>query len=97
MAIVPKAYIGWCEEFQRDAPRYEIAGSSMNDGEGAWYVAKGEVIERYRENNVHGLVQRLWDMYFIQKPRSLMRFEDILRHVIRFRKVWLDAKMEGSN
>ena len=88
---MPKAYIGWCEDLQKHAPKLEFAEDTMQDGHGAWFVAKHEVIERYRERKVDDLVQRLWDMYFMQKPRSLMRFEDVLRGVIQFRKEWLAA------
>ena len=93
---MPKAYIGWCEDLQKDAPRMEFAATNMEDGVGAWYVAKNEVIGRYRENTIRALVQRLWDMYFMQKPRSLIRFEDVLRHVMHFRKEWLIAVGERS-
>ena len=92
---MPKAYIGWCEELQKDAPNFEFARDTIDDGHGAWYVAKNEVVERYRERSIRDLVQRLWDMYFTQKPRTLVRFEDVLRGVIYFRKTWLEARSKS--
>ena len=64
----------------------------MEDGEGAWFVANNDVLEKYRLSSIQAVAERLFDMYFMQKSRSLIKFEDVLRSLIKFRSLYLEAK-----
>lgn len=88
LAITPKAYLGWCTELQDKPDEFTFARSSMEDGQGAWFVANLETLRKYQQGSAEAVLDRLWDMYFEGEPRSLVKFEDILRGVIEFHAAW---------
>ena len=79
--VVPKAYLGWCTEMQENA-RFEWSGKSLLDG--AWYSTSSEALERFQCWDADTIVQRLWEMYFAQESRSLLKFEATLKALIRY-------------
>lgn len=90
---MPKVYLGWCTELQEKAQRFELIASTMEDGKGAWFVANNETLEKYRRDSAEDIVRELWIMYSKREPRSLVKFEDILKAVIEFHTAW--AVMKG--
>lgn len=83
LAIVPKAFLGWSSELQKSARGFEMGGATMNNQEGAWYVATAKQLAEYQVDNAEMIVEKLWDMYFANMSGSLFRYKSInigLRH-----------------
>ena len=86
LAILPKAYLSWCTNLQRNYLRYQIAKSSLTDGRGAWYITNQKNLEEYRVRTGEDVVRRLGEMYFAGQARSLVMFKDILLSAIEFHR-----------
>ena len=71
---------------------FALGGSNMEDGKGAWFVANNKTLESYRQRSAEDVVRKLWAMYFEGEPRSLVRFERVLRGVIKFHIAWTAIK-----
>ena len=89
LAIVPKAYVGWINQFQTDAKRFEFTGQGFEDGQ-AWHVTDHEILVRNgcAKSNAEEVVTELWKMAFAGKERSLIWFEDLLKAIIDFFTAW---------
>lgn len=92
LAVVPKAYVGWIPQFQKDAKRFEFSGQGFDDGL-AWHVTDHEILVENgcAMSNAEEVVAELWKMVFAGKERSLIKFEDLLRAIIDFSTVWYDV------
>ena len=89
LAIVPKAYVGWITQFQKDAKRFEFTGQGFDDGQ-ARHITDHEILVRNgcAKSNAEEVVTELWKMVFAGKGRSLIKFEDLLRAIIGFSTAW---------
>ena len=61
-----------------------MSGKSMDDEAGAWYVINETTLANFQVENAEKVVEKLWDMYFDEMFRSLIRFESVLMNVMEF-------------
>lgn len=69
LIIVPKAYLGWQGDLQKDNYSREYAQKGFTDGAGAYTIAND--LEAYRVKNAEAIVTGLRKMYFEGRPGSL--------------------------
>ncbi|KAL8707765.1 MAG: hypothetical protein Q9225_007710 [Loekoesia sp. 1 TL-2023] len=94
LAIVPKAFIGWCWQFHEKAIALHTSGGSINDGGDAWYVVKERALVDYQVDNAEMVAMRLNEMYHAGVPRSLIKFEVLLKGIMQYHRYRLE--MEDS-
>ena len=82
--IVPTAYLGWCTALQEHHRGLEFVKGGWEDGAGAYVIADDAILEHYRAPDGLTVVKRLWDMYFVREPRSLIKYQDILEAAMEF-------------
>ena len=69
--IVPKAYLGWQGDLQKDNHGREYAGEGFADGAGAYTIANDTILEAHRVKNAEAIITGLRKMYFEGRPGSL--------------------------
>ena len=93
LAIVPRPYVGWVMQFQKDRKRFELSDQGFEDGL-AWHLTDHKTLEKNgcAMANGEGVVAELYNMYLAGKERSLIKHEDLLRAIIDFATAWAEAK-----
>ena len=78
---------------QKDYKRFEFSNQGFEDGL-AWYITDHEILKGNgcAMESAEAMVTRLWDMYFEGRERSVIKFEDLLKAMMDFHKVWSEAE-----
>ena len=95
LVISPKAFLGWCPEMQENAV-FEVAQEGMSGPQGAWYSTNSDALGRFQCQDAASIAERLWDIYWAQEARSLVRFDAILDALTRLYASWIRMQ-EGSS
>lgn len=92
LIIVFKAYIEWASSMQQNFKHFEFAKIEFEDDHEAWFVINHILLSQYQVRNAQKVVERLWKMYFASRNRSLIKFDEILKNMMKFYTTWIEMQ-----